>query len=134
MCTDFNTTKSSNLMKIVKMTKLRDKFNCLDFWNNFSPNSDKHYSILNTDRESDIGNGTHFIGVYQDNNVLYIYDSFGRKHIMNEFVDTMNEIGFECRYINKKSDQCNLQQNCGIRSLLWLLFVDKYGIKQASKI
>jgi hypothetical protein len=40
------------------------------------------YSILNTDRESDPGNGTNFIDVYQDDNVLYIYDSFGRKHVI----------------------------------------------------
>ncbi len=38
------------------------------------------------------------------------------------------------KYVNKKCDQGNLQINCGLRSLLWLLFVERYGIRQARKI
>ena len=134
VCKDFDTTQSDNLMKIINMTKLKNLFNCLDYWDKFKPNADRPYSILNTDRESDHGNGTHWVGVFQDGKVLYIYDSFGRKNIMNRFCDEMHELGFRCPYVNKKSDQQNKQINCGLRSLLWLLFVEKYGIKQASKI
>ena len=89
---------------------------------------------MNTDRESDNGNGTHWVGTFQDDKVLYIYDSFGRKNIMNRFCDEMHELGFRCVLVNKKGDQQNKQINCGLRSLLWLLFVQRYGIKQASKI
>ena len=53
---------------------------------------------------------------------------------MNRFCDEMHELGFRCVLVNKKGDQQNKQINCGLRSLLWLLFVEKYGIKQASKI
>ena len=134
VCKDFDTTQSDNLMKIINMTKLKNLFNCLDYWDKFKPNADRPYSILNTDRESDPGNGTHWVGTFQDDKVLYIYDSFGRKNIMNRFCDEIHELGFRCVLVNKKSDQQNKQINCGLRSLLWLLFVEKYGIKQASKI
>ena len=127
-------TQSDNLLKIVKMTKLKNKFNCIDFWNNFIPNISKPYSILNTDKESDDGNGSHWVSVFQEDNVIYLYDSFGRKHIMDEFCEAMHGLGFRCIYLNKKCDQQNRQQDCGIRSLLWLLFVDRFGIKEASKI
>ena len=73
ICDEVDLTQSDNLLKIFKMTKLRDKFNCIDFIDNFKPNIDKPYSILNTDRESDPGDGTHFIGVFQDDNVSDLY-------------------------------------------------------------
>ena len=61
VCINFDTTKSDNLMKIIKMTKLKDKFNIIDFCDNFEPNESKPYSILNTDHENDKGNGTHWV-------------------------------------------------------------------------
>ena len=85
VCKGFDLTLSNNLLKIIKMTKLKDKFNCIDFWNNFKPNTKKPYSILNTDKEGDKGNGTHFIGCFLDGNVLYIYDSFGRSRSRSRF-------------------------------------------------
>ena len=100
ICDEINLTQSDNLLKIIKMTKLKDKFNCIDFFDN----------------------------------VLYIYHTLARKHIMDRFCDEMNEFGYRCFYVNKKRDQQNKQINCGLRSLLWLLFVQRYGIKQASKI
>ena len=133
VCIGFDNTLSDNLMKIIKMTKLKDKFNCINFWNNFSPNIDKPYSILNTESSNE-GQGVHWIGVFQDGKVIYIYDSFGRKNIMDRFCEEMSEIGYKCLYVNKKGDQQNNQLNCGIRSLLLLLFVQRYGIKLASKI
>jgi hypothetical protein len=53
---------------------------------------------------------------------------------MDDFCDKMERSGYKCLYVNKKGDQQNSQINCGLRSLLWLLFVDKYGIRQALKI
>ena len=43
ICDEINLTQSVNLLKIIKMTKLKDKFNCLDFFDNFKPNNDKPY-------------------------------------------------------------------------------------------
>ena len=133
VCINFDTTKSDNLMKIIKMTKLKDTFNVIDFWNNFEPNESKHYSILNTEASFE-GDGLHWVGIFQDGKTIYIYDSFSRKNIMNRFCEKMSEIGYRCEYVNKKTDQQNKQINCGLRSLLWLLFVDRYGIKLARKI
>ena len=127
-------TQSNNLLKIIKLTKLKYKFNCIDYWDRFEPNISKPYSILNTDREDDKGNGTHWVGVFQEGKKMYIYDSFARKNVMNRFCEEMEKQGYKCRYTNKKGDQQSYMIDCGLRSLLWLLFVDKYGILQASKI
>ena len=62
------------------------------------------------------------------------YDSFARKKIMKPFVDKMKKLGYNCVYVNKKSDQQNQQIDCGLRSLLVLLFVQKYGIDKAKLI
>ncbi len=91
------------------------------------------YSILNTDWSTD-GGGLHWVGCYQKDDMLFIYDSFARKKIMKPFVDKMKNLGFKCVYINKKSDQQNQQVDCGLRSLLFLLFVEKFGIEKAKLI
>ena len=133
VCINFDTTKSDNLMKIINMTKLKNLFNLIDFWNHFEPNELKPYSILNTEASFE-GDGLHWVGIFQDGKTIYIYDSFGRKKIMNSFVEKMSESGYRCLHVNKQSDQQSYMIDCGLRSLLWLLFCDKYGIKQASKI
>ena len=61
ICDEVDLTQSDNLLKIFKMTKLRDKFNCIDFFDNFKPNIDKPYSILNT-----------YI-IYINNNEIFLY-------------------------------------------------------------
>jgi hypothetical protein len=53
---------------------------------------------------------------------------------MSQFVDKMKHLGFKCVYVNRKSDQQNQQIDCGLRSLLFLLFVEKYGIDKAKLI
>jgi len=124
---NIDTKRSDVLLKIIKKSNIKNKFNLIDYWDLFKPNVKKCYSILNTDASTD-GEGIHWIGVFQMNDVIYIYDSFARKNIMKPFVDKMNILGYKCIYTNKKSDQGNMQETCGIRSLIWLLFVDKYGI------
>ena len=131
---DIDLTQSDNLLKIIDHTKINNLFNVIDYWDKFTPNALKPYSILNTDKESDTGNGTHWVGVFQEGNVLFLYDSFARKRIMKSFCDYMKKQGFKCVYVNKKTDQQSYMINCGIRSLLWLLFCQRYGIKEASKI
>ena len=128
-----DTTMSDVLYDIVKLTKIKKKFNIIDFWDMFQPNGKKYYSILNTDSSTD-GEGLHWVACYQKDNMIYIYDSFARKKIMQSFADKMKALGYTCIYTNKKSDQQNKQIDCGLRSLLWLLFVDKYGIDKAKVI
>ena len=128
-----DTTMSNVLYGIVKLTKIKKKFNIIDYYDMFKPNVKKTYSILNTDSSTD-GGGLHRVGCYQKDNMLYIYDSFARKRIMKPFVDKMKKLGYNCVYVNKKSDQQNQQVDCGLRSLIWLLFVEKYGIEKAKLI
>ena len=128
-----DTTMSDVLYDIVKLTKIKKKFNIIDFWNLFEPNVKKCYSILNTDSSTD-GGGVHWVGCYQKDDIIYIYDSFARKRIMKPFVDKMKRLGFKCVYVNKKVDQQNHQIDCGLRSLLFLLFIEKFGIEKAKLI
>ena len=65
VCINFDSTQSENLMKIIKMTKLKDKFSCLDYWSRFTPNAKKPYSILKTEASNE-GQGMHWVGVFQD--------------------------------------------------------------------
>ena len=53
---------------------------------------------------------------------------------MKPFVDKMKKLGYNCVYVNKKSDQQNQHVDCGLRSLLFLLFVQKFGIEKAKLI
>jgi hypothetical protein len=128
-----DTTMSNVLYDIVKLTKIKNKFNIIDYYDMFKPNVKKCYSILNTDSSTD-GGGLHRVGCYQKDDMLFIYDSFARKKLMSQFVDKMKHFGFKCVYVNKKSDQQNQQIDCGLRSLLFLLFVEKYGIDKAKLI
>ena len=128
-----DTKRSDVLLKIIKLTNIKNKFNTVDYWDLFKPNANKCYSILNTSATYE-NEGEHWISCYQKDNVIYIYDSFARKKIMKPFVDKMNILGYKCVYTNKKSDQGNMQDTCGIRSLIWLLFVEKYGIDKAKLV
>ena len=130
---DIDTTMSNVLYDIVKWTKIKKKINIIDYYDMFKPNVNKTYSILNTDASTD-GDGVHWVACYQKDNMIYIYDSFARKRIMMKFINKMKALGYTCIYTNKKSDQQNKQIDCGLRSLLWLLFVDKYGIDKAKVI
>ena len=53
---------------------------------------------------------------------------------MSRLCEGIEKQGYTCKYVNKKGDQQSYMIDCGLRSLLWLLFVDKYGILQSSKI
>ena len=130
---DIDLTQSDNLLKIINHTKIKNLFNVIDYWDKFIPNALKPYSILNTEASFE-GQGVHWVGCFQDGKTVYLYDSFSRKNIMNRFCKDMEKQGYTCIYTNKKTDQQNHQLNCGIRSLLWLLFVERYGIKEARKI
>ena len=128
-----DTKRSDVLLKIIKLSNIKKIINIIDYWDMFKPNANKCYSILNTSATYE-NEGEHWISCYQKDNVIYIYDSFARKHIMKQFYQKMKNLGFKCIYVNKKSDQGIFQENCGLRSLLFLLFVEKFGIVKARLI
>lgn len=125
---------SVQLTNMAKNTRLRNKWNTCNSWDLFRPNDHKIYSILNTDDSSK--SGTHWVAVVQNGKTLYVYDSFGRtkEYLMKQFNDWMNSNGYKVVFVNKKPDQNGKQVNCGLRSLLWLIFVDKYGLNKCKNI
>ena len=124
---------NKQLTDMAMNSRLGNKFNICDSYDLFRPNDRKPYSILNTDDSQ--SSGTHWVGVYQDGRYMLVYDSFARsRRLMQPFVQMMKKQGFEVVFVNRGKDQSEQQLNCGLRSLLWLIFVDKYGIAQCLSI
>lgn len=125
---------SKQLNDMAKNTRLRNKWNMCNSWDLYRPNNNKIYSILNTDDSSKAG--THWVAVVQTGNTLYVYDSFGRtkEYLMKQFNDWMNNNNYKVVFVNKKGEQNGKQVNCGLRALLWLIFVDKYGLNKCKNI
>ena len=132
--TPINFYDSIQLNNMAKKTRLKNKWNTCNSWDLFRPSDHKIYSILNTDDSSK--SGTHWVSLVQSGKTLYVYDSFGRtkEYLMKQFSDWMNSNGYKVVFINKKGEQNGKQVNCGLRSLLWLIFVDKYGLMKCKNI
>ena len=77
-----------------------------------------NYSILNTDKESNAEMAP-IAGI-----ASYQQDKLNIFMMMNNFINAMNQLGYKCAYVNKISDQQNNQLDCGLRSMLWLLFIE----------
>ena len=124
---------NKQLTDMAMNSRLGNKFNICDSYDLFRPNDRKPYSILNTDDSQ--SSGTHWVGVYQDDRYMLVYDSFARsRRLMQPFVQMMKKQGFEVVFVNRGKDQSEQQLNCGLRSLLYLIFVDKYGIAKCLSI
>ena len=92
------------------------------------------YSIINTDN----GQGVHWISVYQERHSVYVWDSFGRdiKKLMPEFAKRAKVEGYNIITANKRYDheQEATQNDCGLRSLAWLILAKSKGIKTATLV
>jgi hypothetical protein len=76
--------------------------------------------------------GEHWIGVWRENNKNYMYDSFGRNP--ERITPIFNSrVGGQVYYDDEK-EQRDEENNCGQRTLSWLLCCCKYGIKNGIKI
>ena len=98
----------------------------------FIPNHLKPYSIMNTDTSN--RDGEHWVAIYQSDNLLYVYDSFARSSILTRFKKRMKGLGFKIILCNKIQDQPDNSIDCGIRCIIWLLFVFRYGINKCRRI
>jgi len=125
---------NKQLTDLSKLTKIKNKFNICDSYDLFIPHPRKHYSILNTDDSSK--GGTHWVAQFQKGKTLYMYDSFGRSdRLMKPFVDKFENQGYKVIFVNKNgAEQNGKQVNCGLRCLLWLCFVNRYGITKCKNI
>jgi hypothetical protein len=130
----YNYYDNKQLIDMANISRIKNKFNQCVSYDLFKPDNKKQYSILNTDDK--FSPGIHWVAVYQNNNDLYVYDSFARtsEYLMKPFEENMNNININVIFVNKKSDQSGYQTNCGMRCFLWLLFVDKYGLNKCIDI
>ena len=121
------------LTDLAMHSRIKKKFNATTSWDLFKPNIRKPYSILNN--HDSTKSGEHWVSVYQTRTKIYVYDSFARtKRLMKPFVEKMSKMGYKVEFVNKNKDQSEYQINCGLRALLFLIFVNKYGIAKARKI
>ena len=92
------------------------------------------YSIVNTDNYE----GIHWTAVYQEHDKVYVFDTFGRdiKKLMPEFAKRAKVQGYNIVNANKHYDheQKATQNDCGLRSLAWLILAKSKGIRFASLI
>ena len=92
------------------------------------------YSIINTDN----GVGVHWTAVYQEHDKVYVFDTFGRdiKKLMPEFAKRAKVQGYNIITANKRYDheQKATQNDCGLRSLAWLILAHSKSIRFASLI
>ena len=89
-------------------------------------NALKPYAILNLDRSDQPG--SHWIAIAFSNGKTYVYDSFGRKS--SRIIPTLTH-GRGIVDSDYDAEQDVLEENCGPRSLAWLLFFNAMGAKNA---
>ena len=91
------------------------------------------YCILNLDKSNESGSHWVALAKLEDANASVIYDSFGRDHM--KIIPNLQYSG-NGRIIQPEDDseQHILQMDCGQRTLGFLLFLDRYGIKNAMYI
>jgi len=89
--------------------------------------------IINTSKSHEPGE--HWISIWKESNPtpkIYYFDSFGRNP--EKLVPLFNgRLGGNIIYDDDKNQKDN-EENCGQRSISWLLSCCKYGIKNAIKI
>ena len=100
----------------------------------FKPNT---FQIVNTDPHNKPG--THWLGVYQTRNKVYVFDSYGRKipSLVSHFISDIKKHGMSLGATNLEphAEQIGYTSElCGVYSLSWLLVVRDLGIKRASII
>ena len=95
---------------------------------------DGEYSIINNDN----GAGEHWLAVYQEGRSVYVFDTFGRdiKTLMPEFHARARTQGYNIIKANKKyeHEQGVKQNDCGLRSLAWLILAESKGIITATLV
>lgn len=91
-------------------------------------NDIKKYAILNLDSSNQ--SGSHWIGLAYNNGDVIVYDSFGRntKKIIPSLLQSGNG---RVIMTDNDSEQRLKEDNCGQRSLAWLMTFDKLGPEMA---
>lgn len=95
---------------------------------------DKASFIINVDHSSK--KGSHWVAVYYENRVCYLYDSFGRKSnkLLKPFLTILKKHGYRYKDSDHDQEQANAADTCGQFSLAWLYVVQTRGIQRALTI
>lgn len=91
------------------------------------------YCILNLDRSGEPGSHWVALAKVENTRKSIIYDSFGRSHA--KIIPSLHYSG-NGRIVNsdQDSEQGVLQQNCGARSVAFLILFDRHGFDVAKLI
>lgn len=88
------------------------------------------YFIVNTDKRDQPG--THWVALFADhsNETLFVFDTFDRQtsKLLHDVDLNARKQHFTIRKGAHHTEQLDAQQDCGPRSLSWLILVKKYGI------
>lgn len=82
--------------------------------------------IVNLDPHTEPG--SHWVAKYNSGGKDWVYDSYGRKNILK---DGKKEKSVK---VTEGEKQKKSENNCGPRSLAWLMTVYKYGVGHANRI
>lgn len=75
--------------------------------------------IANLDKSTEPG--SHWVGVYKEDNKLYVYDSFGRES--SQILPSIFKKHLQVLDTEHDAEQAKAEDNCGLRSMtaLWML-------------
>ncbi len=90
----------------------------------------KEMLIANLDEES--GPGSHWVAVAKENDILWVYDSFGRD--IHEILPSIYKGKGNVKSTERDVEQKLEEDNCGARCLAFLSVFHKYGSKLAKYI
>jgi len=90
----------------------------------------KPYVIVNLDDSR--GDGTHWVACCYDKKGVLLYDSFGRRS--NKILPALKKNNKKIKNSDLDAEQLISEDNCGQRSISWVLLFDKYGREVAEKI
>lgn len=92
------------------------------------------YCVVNIDNHTQ--EGSHWLGLARRGNRVYLYDSFGRSanEVLPNLAASCTQQGGTLVAKKSKPEQTKSQEDCGARSLAWLLLFKRYGAKIATLV
>jgi hypothetical protein len=90
--------------------------------------------IVNIDNHTQAG--THWLGLAKKGSRVYLYDSFGRpvEKTLPHLAEQCRAQGLTLDAKRSKPEQTSNQNDCGARSLAWLLLFKRYGPRTAKLV
>jgi hypothetical protein len=92
------------------------------------------YCVVNIDNHTQ--EGSHWLGLAKRGTRVYLYDSFGRaaSEVLPNLAASCREQGMTLVAKKSKPEQTRSQEDCGARSLAWLLLFKRYGARIATLV